>query len=144
MAGSEAGVPEALPRAVGAAGERLGTAVIDRLWLFPPMAQGRREQGLVVASCFAGGDSRRLVTVCYSARRTGKGLYFDAQFADEGVAPPGRLPAMMEEVAQRSPEPTGSPRQVSVGGDASTFERLLRSYAPALFEEELAGPRAPE
>ena len=143
MDDSEAGVPEALPRAVGAAGKRLGPTAVDRLWLFPPMVRGRQEPGLVVASCFAGGESRRLVTVSYWARRTGKGLYFDTQFADEGVAPPARLPAMMEEVAQRSPEPLGGPRQVEIVGDASAFESLMRSYDSALFDEDLAGARPP-
>ena len=141
--GEDAGVPEAMPRAVGAAGERLGTEAIDRLWLFPPRVRGRREQGLLVASCFAGESSRRLVTVRYSAERTGKGLYFDARLVDEGMAPPARVPAMMRGVADRSPDPLGSPREVDVGGDAEAFGALVGSYPAALFEEEAVGTRLP-
>lgn len=141
--GEDPGVPEAMPRAVRAAGERLGPSSIDKMWLFPPLARGRREQGLVVAGCFAGESSRRLVTVRYSAQRTGKGLYFDARFVDEGVAPPGRVPAMMEGVADRSPEPLGSPRIVEVSGEAEAFASFVGAYPPALFEEEAIGARAP-
>lgn len=137
------GVPEAIARAVSAAGERLGPSSIDKLWLFPPLVRGRREQGLVVAGCFAGRGSRRLVTVRYSAQRTGKGLYFDARFVDEGVAPPERFPAMMEGVAERSPEPLGSPRVVEVGGEAEAFASLLRAYPAEMFDEEPAGTRPP-
>ncbi len=140
---TDPGVPEALPRAVRGAGERLRPNSIDKLWLFPPLVRGRREQGLVVAGCFAGRSSRRLVTVRYSAQRTGKGLYFDVRFVDEGVAPPERVPAMMEGVAERSAEPLGSPRVVEVGGEAEAFASLMRAYPAELFEEELAGTRPP-
>ena len=39
------GVPEALPRTLEAVGQRLGHGAIDRLWVFPPLIQGRKERG---------------------------------------------------------------------------------------------------
>ena len=138
------GVPEALPRTLRELGIRLGPAAIDRLWIFPPLVRGRREWGLVVAGCFDGGGARRLVTARYAAERTGKGLYLDTQLLDEGLAPSDRLPRVMEGVVRRGPEPLGSPRVVELGGGADAFESLMADFPGDLFEEMVAGPRAPD
>ncbi len=135
------GVPEALPRTLREVGNRLGPGAIDRLWIFPPLVQGRREWGLVAASCFDGRGARRLVTARYSAERTGKGLYLDSELLDEGVAPADRLPRVMEGVVKRGPEPLGSPRLVEVEGGVEAFESLMADYDGGLFEETVAGPR---
>ena len=140
---ADPGVPEALPRAVREMAGRLGHAAIDCLWIFPPMVRGRREWGLVAASCFDQGGSRRVVTARYSAERTGKGLYLDTRLLDEGVAPADRLPRVMEGVVRRGPQPLGSPRLVELGGCEDTFESLMADYPAELFEETVAGPRAP-
>ena len=136
------GVPEALPRTLREVGRRLGLSAIDRLWIFPPLVRGRREWGLVAASCFDGQGARRLVTARYEAERTGKGLYLDSRLLDEGVAPPDRLPRVMEGVVKRGPEPLGSPRLVEVGGGAEAFDALMGDFAGVLFEEAVIGPRA--
>ena len=136
------GVPEALPRTLLEVGRRLGLSAIDRLWIFPPLVRGRREWGLVAASCFDGRQARRVVTARYSAERTGKGLYLDTQLLDEGVAPPDRLPRVMEGVAKRGPEPLGKPRLVELGGGADEFDALMADYAAGLFEEAVTGPPA--
>lgn len=47
------GVPEALPRALAALAGRLDPASLERIWIFPPLVRGRREWGLVAASCAA-------------------------------------------------------------------------------------------
>lgn len=138
------GVPEALPRTLREVGARLGPAAIDLLWIFPPLVRGRREWGLVAAGCFDGGEARRLVTARYSAERTGRGLYLDTQLLDEGVAPPDRLPRVMEGVVRRGPEPLGSPRVVELGGGAEAFESLMADFPRDLFEEAVAGPRVPD
>lgn len=138
------GVPEALPRTLREVGTRLGPAAIDLLWIFPPLVRGRREWGLVAAGCFDGGEARRLVTARYSAERTGRGLYLDTQLIDEGVAPPDRLPRVMEGVVRRGPEPLGSPRVVELGGGADAFDSLMADFSRDLFEEAVAGPRAPD
>ncbi len=136
------GVPEALPRTLREVGRRLGPAAIDRLWIFPPMVRGRREWGLVAASCFDGSQARRLVTARYSAQRTGRGLYLDSRLLDEGVAPADRLPRVMEGVVKRGPRPLGSPRMVEVAGGTEAFEALMAGFDGDLFEEAVAGPRA--
>ncbi len=141
---ADPGVPEALPRAVREMAGRLGRAAIDCLWIFPPMVRGRREWGLVAASCFDAGGSRRVVTARYSAERTGRGLYLDTRLLDEGVAPADRLPRVMEGVVRRGPQPLGSPRLVELGGCEDAFESLMAGYPAELFEETVAGPRAPD
>ena len=141
---ADPGVPEALPRAVRKMAGRLGHAAIDCLWIFPPMVRGRREWGLVAASCFDQRGSRRVVTARYSAERTGRGLYLDTRLLDEGVAPADRLPRVMEGVVRRGPQPLGSPRLVELGGCEDAFESLMADYPAELFEENVAGPRAPD
>ncbi len=138
------GVPEALPRALKTVVERLSSRAIDRLWIFPPLISGRKEWGLVAASCFHHDGGRKLITARYSAERTGKGLYFDFRLLDEGVAPADRLPRVMEGVAKRGPQPLGSPRLVEVGGGAEAFESLMEGFARELFAEAVVGPRAGE
>ncbi|NNM32908.1 MAG: hypothetical protein HKO53_07560 [Gemmatimonadetes bacterium] len=134
------GVPEALPRTLESVGRRLGTEAIDRLWIFPPLVKGRREWGLVAASCFDVQDTRRVITARYSAERTGKGLFLDAQMAEEGSAPHDRLPRVMDGVVARSQLPTGSPRVVELAGGAEAWAELLDEYDAALFEEAVVGP----
>jgi hypothetical protein len=136
------GVPEALPRTLREVGRRIGPDAIDRLWIFPPLVRGRREWGLVAASCFDGSHARRLITARYSAQRTGRGLYLESQLLDEGVAPAERLPRVMAGVVRRGPRPLGSPRLVEVAGGRSAFDSLMADFAGELFEEAVAGPRA--
>ncbi|MDE2782807.1 MAG: hypothetical protein OXK77_07615 [Gemmatimonadota bacterium] len=133
------GVPEAIPRTVHELGRRLGAASIDRLWIFPPLIRGRREWGLVAASSFEGQKARRLVTARYSARRTGKGLFLDARYLDQGVAPADRLPRVMEGVVRRGPAPLGGPRLVEVGGDSAAFDAFMKEFGDELFEEAVKG-----
>ncbi len=137
------GVPEALARTLREVGTRLGPAAIDCLWIFPPLVRGRREWGLVAVGCFDGGGARRLVTARYSAERTGKGLFLDTQLLDEGVAPPDRLPRVMEGVVRRGPQPLGSPRVVELDGKAEAFESLIGEYPGELFKEDVVGPPSP-
>ena len=138
------GVPEALPRAVRELGRRLGAEAIDRLWVFPPLIRGRREWGLVAASCFDGGTARRRVTATYAAQRTGRGLYLDTALLDQGVAPADRLPRVMEGVVRRGPAPLGGPRIVEVGGAEEAFDAFMEDFADELFKEAVKGPPPPE
>ena len=136
------GVPEALPRTIRKIGERLGAETIDRLWIFPPLVRGRKEWGLVAASCFEEEGARRLITARYSAERTGKGLFLDAQMSEEGLAPADRLPRVMQGVVNRAPGPLGSPRVVEVSGGEEALETLLGDFDLALFDEAVLGPPA--
>ncbi|MEE2900223.1 MAG: hypothetical protein VX815_17320, partial [Gemmatimonadota bacterium] len=75
---SDPGVPEALPRSLIRLRDRLGVDAVDRLWIFPPVRHGRREQGLVAVSTFLDGEDRRvMITVAYTAEHTGRGVTFD-------------------------------------------------------------------
>ena len=89
--GGDPGVPEAIPRTLQMMARRLGESEIDRLWVFPPLIVGRKEWGLVAASCFAEDGARRLYTAPYSAERTGTSLSVENGIAEEGQAPPDRL-----------------------------------------------------
>ncbi|MBI4539517.1 MAG: hypothetical protein HY704_08420 [Gemmatimonadetes bacterium] len=105
---------------------RVGAAALDTLWVFPPRLRGRREHGLVVAGCFTGEEGRRqVVTAIYQAERTGQGLQMDAQFFEEGVAPPERLPRIIAGVVRRSDDQPGEPRRIEIGGAAARFDALL-------------------
>ena len=130
------GVPEALPRAVKSVVERLGVESVDRLWLFPPLTRGRRESGLVAVSKFAG-ERRLLFTAPYTAERTGRGLYMDTSFREQGECPPDSLPRVMDGVDRRSGDDLGDPREVAIGGDVAAFDHLMDEFDPALFREEV-------
>lgn len=139
----DAGVPEALARTLQTVGQRLGAEAIDRLWIFPPLVRGRKEWGLVAASCYQEEDARRLVTVRYAAERTGKGLFLDTKVAEEGLAPADRLPRVMDGVVRRGPGPLGSPKVVEVEGEADALQVLMEDFDASLFEEAVIGPSAP-
>jgi hypothetical protein len=123
------GVPEALPATLRMLGDKLGAAAIDRLWIFPPLIRGRREWGLVAASCYtADEDRRRLLSAAYVAERTGQGLSVVHDLDEQGEAPPDRLPRVMDGVVRRSGEELGEPREVVVDGTPEVFEELMREY----------------
>jgi len=133
------GVPEALPRTLVLTRERLGAERVDRLWLFPPLRRGRREWGLVAASLFLDGEERRrIVTVAYTAERTGRSLTVDQAFHEEGDAPPDLLPRVMEGVVRRAGDGYGEPREVEIGGDPLRFGALVDEFDPALLVTEQA------
>ena len=123
------GVPEALPRTLIRLRERLGVQSLDRLWIFPPVRRGRREQGLIAVSTFQEGEERRtMVTVAYSAEHTGKGVTVEPSFTQEGEAPPDRFPRVMRGVVQRGGEERGEPREVEIEGSHEKFEQLMEEF----------------
>ncbi len=129
------GVPEALPRTLDRLGRRLDPARLDTLWIFPPLVKGRREWGLVVASCFATGDDRRrLLTARYSAERTGRGLELESEITEEGEAPPDRIPRVVDGVVRRSGVQKGDPREVVIGGELEAFSELMKEFDQTLLE----------
>jgi len=128
------GVPEAIPRTLQMMARRLGESEIDRLWVFPPLILGRKERGLVAASCFAEDGSRRLYTAPYSAERTGAGLSVVNGITEEGRAPPDRLPRVMRGVARRSEMDLGEPRVVEIAGDPTKLKALLDEFDAELLE----------
>ncbi len=128
------GVPEAIPRTLQMVARRLGESEIDRLWVFPPLIIGRKERGLVAASCFAEDGSRRLYTAPYSAERTGMNLSVENSIAEEGQAPPDRLARVMQGVVRRSDVDLGEPRMVEIAGDPEKLRALLDEFAADLLE----------
>lgn len=132
------GVPEALPRSLVHARDRLGVERIDRLWIFPPIRRGRRERGLLALSLFREdeADRRRLLTLAWVAERTGKGLTLEHAFHEEGEAPPELLPRVMAGVVRRAGEAYGEPREVEVEGSAERFADLVAEFDPALLVQE--------
>ncbi len=130
------GVPEALPRTLQELGRRLGPAEIDQLWIFPPLIKGRKEWGLVAAGCFAEQGRRRLITARYSAEQTGTELRVERGLSEEGIAPPDRLPHVMEGVVRRSEVDLGEPKVVEIGGDPRKFEALMEEFDDGLLENQ--------
>ena len=132
--GGDAGVPEAIPRTLQMMARRLGESEIDRLWVFPPLIVGRKERGLVAASCFTEDGARRLYTAAYSAERTGTSLSVEHGIAEEGQAPPDRLPRVMQGVVRRSEIDLGEPRMVEIAGDPVKLWALLDEFDEDLLE----------
>ncbi len=119
------GVPEGLATTLALVRGRLGADSIDRLWIFPPMTRGRRERGLVAVSCFAEKERRRLYTAAYQARRRGLDLGVDPELVEQGLAPADSLPRVMTGVVRRESLQLGEPREIVVGGDFATLDRLV-------------------
>jgi hypothetical protein len=138
------GVPEALPRVVLLLGRRLGAESVDRLWLFPPLRQGRRESGLVAASCFVGEDGgrnrRRVVTASYRAEMSGGGLTVNPLLREEGMAPAEVLHRVVHGVRIRSGLELGEPREVDLGGSVEAMDEFMTEFEGLLPEE----PDVPE
>jgi hypothetical protein len=108
---------------------------LDGLWIFPPLVKGRREWGLVVASCFVDQSERRsLYTARYSAERTGSGLDLETDISEQGEAPPDRFPRVVDGVVRRSGIELGEPRQVSIAGDTEAFRELMSEFDASLLE----------
>ncbi len=129
------GVPAAVPRLLLLLQERVGAEAMDRLWIFPPLVRGRKEWGLIAASCYLGEvKRRRLVTAAYSAVQTGLGMEFDAEIVDEGVAPPDRMPRVMSGVVRRTRMGLGDPREVCIGGKLESLRGLLSEFDPEQLE----------
>ncbi|MBI4521527.1 MAG: hypothetical protein HY701_11875 [Gemmatimonadetes bacterium] len=119
-----------MDQAVRLLAERVGVEAIDTLWLFPPRARGRTEQGLVVAGCFEAGEPRRrVVTAVYRAEQTAKGIQVDTQFFEEGIAAPERLSGIIDGVVERGEEQPGEPRRVEIGGASERLNALLAELA---------------
>ena len=123
------GVPEALPRVLIRVRDHFGSELIDRLWLFPPVRRGRREQGLVAVSTFLEGQERRaMVTVAYTAEHSGAGVSIETWFTQEGEAFPERFPAVMLGVIDRTRETPGEAREVEISGSGQKFEELMEDF----------------
>jgi len=120
--------------------DRIAVERIERVWLFSPVVRGRREQGLLVASVLPGEDDpagRVVVTVRYTAQRTGSGPTVEPTLHEEGVVPRERLPRIIEGVMRRSELETGPPREFPVEGDPERFEALEAGLKAAREESPL-------
>lgn len=138
------GVPEAMGRALEALLEAVGGRRIETLWLFPPLRKGRREHGLLCAGCALTAaeegeespsdhpeprsDRLLLVTLAYRSEETGKAVEFQSRYAEEGEAPPDRLPVVIEGVVRRADAGSGEPRSVRIEGDPERIDALLEEF----------------
>jgi hypothetical protein len=125
MARRDIGVPGAAAEAVRRLGARIAPERLDRIWIFPPVVTGRREQGVLAAGCFFDGEGRVLVTLSYQAEETGKGIAFLETYREQGVAPGDRLPGVMEGVSMRAGTEGPGPRCVKLEGDPARFAALV-------------------
>ena len=84
-------------------------------------------------------ERRLLVVAPYTAERTGKGLFLEVRYVEQGEAPPDRLPRVMDGVVRRAGGDLGDPREIEIEGEPERFREYLASFDPALFEEDLQG-----
>lgn len=139
------GVPEALPRTLQHLRREIGAERVDRLWIFPPLKNGRRERGLVTASLYLDeGERRRVITLAYLAVRSGLELEVRPTLSEEGDAPPELLPRVMEGVVRRAGENQADARQVVLEGDPEAFRALLEEFDAELLEPEPEQAPAPD
>lgn len=132
---SDPGVPEALPRTLIRLRDAIGVKTIDRLWIFPPIRSGRREQGLIAVSTFKGDEERRgMFTVSYRAEHTGKGVTVEPMLTDQGEAPPDRFPPVMQGVVRRADEDGEEAREVDISASAQKFEELMEEFDDVFIE----------
>ena len=129
------GVPGAVAEALRRLGQRVPPEQLDRLWIFPPLADGRSESGVVAAGCFARADRRVLVTLSYRAEETGEGVSFHPTFQEEGEAPKDRLPRVIAGVVERSGAEYGSPSSASLAGDPEALETLIEEWMPSSIDK---------
>jgi hypothetical protein len=125
MTRRDIGVPGAAAEAVRRLGGRIPPERLDRIWIFPPVVTGRREQGILAAGCFSDGEGRVLVTLSYQAEETGKGMTFLETYREQGEAPPDRLPGVMQGVSVRAGAEGPGPRCVKLEGDPARFAALV-------------------
>lgn len=122
-------VPTALPRAVRILGELRSPARIDRVWLFPPVVSGRKEQGVLVASLLLEGEEERrgVVTLHWTHEvRSGGALDFTHLLRDEGIVPADRMHRVIEGVVRRSGDfGAGGAEERIVAGEVELFERWI-------------------
>jgi len=145
MKEQDPGVPGALLMALVHLEEKVPPSRVDRLWIFPPLARGRRESGLIAASCYAEEDRRLLVTLAYRAEETGKGITFEPVLQEEGEAPADRIPRVIEGVVRRAGGSPVEPRCVRIGGDPEALRAWVETDLPAMTRAHTAiGDRSPD
>jgi hypothetical protein len=141
MSERDIGVPGAVAEALRQLSSRLPPERLDRVWIFPPLANGRNESGVVAAGCFAGDDRRVLVTLSYRAEETGRGVTFRVRVREEGEAPRNLLPRVMEGAVARSGIGLGAPRSTILNGDARALEVLIEEWTPQAVAEGVGAPQ---
>jgi hypothetical protein len=75
-----------------------------------------------------------MITVAYSAEKTGAGVTVEPVFTQEGEAEPDRFPGVMRGVVRRGGEEKGEPREVEIGASAEKFEELMEEYDAVFLE----------
>ena len=63
-------------------------------------------------------------------------MKFEPEFMSEGVAPPERLPSVMDGVVRRSDLQLGVAREEVIAGDVDAFGKLLLEYGNGPMEAD--------
>lgn len=111
--------------------DNIPTAIIDELWVFPPLPDRDSACEFLVLVCYNGGDDRRrIVTVQVDAQRSeggGEELEWVQRLREHGTAPHQWVAGMPERLLQRLSE-AGIPEVIEVAGRdevwAGTIERF--------------------
>ena len=127
---------DALLALLGGLPERLPLSRIDRVWIFPPKELGSTESGLVVLSLVpedpAERSRREVVTARYELEKGRKGSAPTPVVTEQGLAPPDRIPRIIEGVLARGGD-SEDPVEAAIDGDVDRWNAVLA----ALF----SGPR---
>lgn len=131
MAGEDPGVADGRARALRELARRISPDRLDRIWVFPPFRNGRKETGVVAAGCYTAGERHLLVTLAYRAEETGEGITFEVSVREEGEAPADRLPRIMTGVLRRLRDEPGDPETHEIAGSAARFRQVVEELDPA-------------
>ena len=112
--------------------DRVPTARLDRLWVFPPKEISGRESGLLVLALLPEDDAdagqRRLLTLRYERERARPRAAPTVTLAEQGSAPADRIPRVIRGVLARLEEGDEDPDEHSVAGERGRWEAVLRAY----------------
>jgi hypothetical protein len=116
---------------------------LDRLWVFSPREIGGREHGLLVLALLPADAAeepiRHLLTLRYQAQQTAAGIRRTDTLAEQGSAPPERLPRVIAGVLHRLRDESEEPLEVEVAGSPERWHGLLRRFGI-----EMVDPRSGE
>jgi hypothetical protein len=108
--------------------QRLPTATIDAIWIFPTRRTGDAESTVVVLATFdEQPDRRRVTTVHFLVNRDAKGRATVAETLDEHAsAPLDAVQRIVDGVLRRLDEESAQPRFHRIDGRAAQWDALIR------------------
>lgn len=112
--------------------DNIPTAIIDELWVFPPLPDRDAACEFLVLVCYNGGDDRRrIVTVQVDAQRSengGEEFEWVQRLREHGTAPHQWVAGMPERLLQRLSE-AGIPEVIEVAGREEAWAGAIERFS---------------